>query len=136
MKIFRILLTISTLLSLSLADKDGDNIRERNITIMASSQTLKESNIYEGNCIPCHKYGMPSSLQKMFMKYIKAYSGETTVKLTLKQFLKNPTKEDSVMSELFLSRFSVKEKSFLSDEDLSKAIDIYWDLYNVRNKLK
>jgi len=135
MKIFRILCIVITLFSLSLADKEGRT--ERNITIMTTSSIAsEETNIYEGNCIPCHKYGMPSSLEKMFMKYLKAYSGETTVKLTLKQFLKNPTKEDSVMSELFLSRFSVKEKSFLSDEDLSKAIDIYWDLYNVRNKLK
>lgn len=134
MKIFRIVLTIGTLFSLSMADI-GER-RERNITIITSSINLKEVNIYEGNCIPCHKYGMPSSLEKMFMKYLKAYSGETTVKLTLKQFLQNPIKSDSVMSNLFLERFSVKEKTFLSDKDLTKAIDIYWNLYNVRNKLK
>ena len=133
MKMFRVLVILIILLSLSLGD---DTRRERNITIMTSSMASEETNIYEGNCIPCHKYGMPLSLEKMFMKYLKAYSGETTVKLTLKQFLKNPTKEDSVMSDLFLNRFSVKDKSFLSDKDLSKAIDIYWDLYNVRNKLK
>ncbi|NEW60310.1 hypothetical protein GSY74_03355 [Sulfurovum sp. bin170] len=106
------------------------------MTIITSSINLQETNIYEGNCIPCHKYAMPTTLEGMFMKYLKAYSGEMSVKLTLKQFLKKPMKEDSIMSDLFLERFSVKEKSLLSDEDLTKAIDIYWDLYNVRNKLK
>jgi len=109
---------------------------ERNITILTNSINLEDINIYEGNCIPCHKYGMPTTLEGMFMKYLKEYSGEISIKETLKQFLKNPTKEDSVMSELFLDKFSVKEKSFLNDDDLAKAIDIYWDLYNVRNKLK
>jgi hypothetical protein len=117
-------------------DRTERNITKRNITISTTSKNLNDVDIYTGNCIPCHEYGMPATLERMFMKYLKSYSGEISVKLTLKQFLKNPLKKDSVMSDLFLSRFSVKDKTLLSDEDLTKAIDIYWDLYNVRNKLK
>ncbi|SFV51268.1 hypothetical protein MNB_SV-12-742 [hydrothermal vent metagenome] len=136
MKIVKVILIIGVLFSLSIAEEELSERRERNITILTNSNDLEETNIYEGNCIPCHKYGMPTTLEGMFMKYLKAYSGEISVKSTLKQFLKKPTKEDSIMSSLFLDRFSVKDKSLLSDEDLTKAIDIYWDLYNVRNKLK
>lgn len=92
-------------------------------------------NIYERTCIPCHRY-LPSSLQRMFMSYLKTYSGELSVKASLKSFLKNPTESKSVMSDLFIDHFSVKDKSTLSDKDLEEAIDIYWDTYDVRHKLK
>lgn len=100
--------------------------------IYAETQRL---NIYERTCIPCHRY-LPSSLERMFMSYLKTYSGELTVKAALKTFLKNPTEEDSVMSDMFIDHFSVKDKSSLSDKDLEEAIDIYWETYDVRNKLK
>ena len=93
-----------------------------------------EENVYEKNCIFCHRY-LPSSLERMFMTYLKAYSGEYTFKASLKAFLKEPREETSMMSDLFIDRFSVKDKSKLSDAELKEAIDIYWDLYNVRNKL-
>jgi len=70
------------------------------------------------------------------MSYLKKYSGEITVKETLKEFLRNPTKESSVMSELFISQFGVKEKTISSEKELNKAINIYWNKYNVRKKLK
>jgi hypothetical protein len=95
----------------------------------------KRADVYTRNCIPCHRY-LPSSLERMFMNYLKTYSGEHMVKSSLKVFLKNPTEEDSLMSDMFIEHFSVKDKSTLSDEELDKAIDIYWDTYNVRNKLR
>ena len=95
----------------------------------------QRANIYERTCIPCHRY-LPSSLERMFMSYLKTFSGELTVKASLKSFLKNPTETNSVMSDMFIDHFSVKDKSSLSDKDLEKAINIYWDIYNVRNKLE
>lgn len=95
-----------------------------------------EENVYTRECLRCHDGHFPTSLNRMFMSYIKVYSGEDTFKASLKAFLENPDKEFSVMSEMFLDRFSVKEKSRLSSKELKEAIDIYWDLYNVRNKLK
>ncbi len=92
-------------------------------------------NIYERNCIPCHRY-LPLSLEHMYMRYLKTFSGEKTFKASLKAFLKHPMEETSVMTDLFIDRFSVKDKSLLSDKQLEEAIDIYWNLYNVRNKLK
>lgn len=101
---------------------------------MGYAQTVR-ANIYERTCVQCHRY-LPSSLERIFMTYLKTYSGELTVKASLKTFLKNPTEETSMMSEMFIDHFSVKDKSTLSDKDLEEAIDIYWDTYNVRNKLK
>ncbi len=92
-------------------------------------------NIYEKNCIPCHRY-TPASLDKLFMIYLKTYSGELSVKGAIKAFLKNPTEKDSLMNNTFIKNFSVKNKTALTDEELEEAIDIYWELYDVRKKLK
>ncbi len=97
--------------------------------------SLYGENVYEKNCLPCHNNHFPISLQRMFMLYLKTYSGEMTLKSALKGYLKNPDKETSVMSDLFIDRFGIKEKTTLSDRELDEAIDIYWDMYNVRNKL-
>ena len=99
------------------------------------NNATKEIDIYTRNCIPCHEY-LPSSLERMFMRYLKVYSGEFTLKESLKAYLRNPDLDTSVMSKLFLDRFGVKYKTDLSDEELDEAINIYWEKYDVRNKLK
>lgn len=103
-----------------------------NATLYAESD---KKNIYEHTCLPCHRY-LPLSLEDMYMRYLKTFSGEVTFKASLKAFLKTPMEQTSVMSDLFIDRFSVKDKSLLTDKQLDKAIDIYWNLYDVRNKLK
>ncbi len=95
----------------------------------------EEQGVYEKNCIPCHRY-QPASLEKLFMEYLKTYSGELSLKGALKAFLKNPTESESLMSDKFIENFSVKDKTTLSDKELDEAIDTYWELYDVRKKLK
>jgi hypothetical protein len=70
------------------------------------------------------------------MSYLKVYSGEITTKAALKGYLQNPDKKLSVMSDLFIDRFGIKDKTDLTEKELEEAINIYWDLYNVRNKLR
>jgi hypothetical protein len=104
--------------------------------IVLISTPLFTQNIYEKNCLYCHNDHFPTSLQRMFMSYLKVYSGEITFKASLKGYLQNPDKQLSVMSDLFIERFGIKEKTTLNEKELEEAINIYWDLYNVRNKLK
>ena len=92
-------------------------------------------NVYEKNCIPCHRYA-PASLEKLFMVYLKRYSAELSLKGALKDFLKNPTESESLMNNTFIENFSVKDKTTLTDKELDDAIDTYWELYDVRKKLK
>ena len=90
---------------------------------------------YERHCVECHKE-LPTSLQRMFMRYLLVYSGEQNVKAGLKHYLKYPLKEISVMSDLFIDSYGIKEKSDLSESDIDEALDIYWDKFKVFNKLK
>jgi len=115
--------------------KDTNSTQKDINSTQEENSELNKINIYERNCIPCHRY-LPLSLEHMYMRYLKTFSGEKTFKASLKVFLKHPMEQTSVMSDLFIDRFSVKDKTLLNDKQLDEAINIYWDLYNVRNKLK
>ena len=92
-------------------------------------------NAYEKNCVACHRE-LPMSLQRMFMNYISVYSGEKNTKAALKHFLRFPRRDTSVMSDLFLQNFAIKDPIRISDRELDEAIDIYWQKYKVIGMLK
>ena len=108
------------------------------IVVLTMSLNAKEAepkkNIYVNHCIPCHEH-LPYSLGKIYMLYLKTFSGELTFKASLKAFLKSPMEETSVMPDEWIENFSVKEKIDLTDKELDEAIDSYWELYDIRNKL-
>ena len=102
---------------------------------MILGSTLFSETIYEKNCIPCHK-DLPTSLGEMFKGYLLVYSSEKFVKAGIKHYLRNPSRSISVMSNLFLDTYGIKEKTTLSPKELDEAIDIYWEKFKVFNKLK
>ncbi|CAA6814984.1 MAG: Unknown protein [uncultured Sulfurovum sp.] len=93
------------------------------------------SNVYQNVCVDCHQY-QPATLEKMFMLYLKTHSVELSFKVSLKEFLQNPTEEKSLIGSSFITDFSVKDPSELNSTQLDEAIDIYWDLYNPKDNLK
>lgn len=105
------------------------------LSILFLSLDAKEQNIYELNCVSCHSK-IAVSADKYFYRYLLKYSSETQVKKSMFEYLKNPQKEKSAMSESFISRFGIKKKSRLSDEKLKEAIDIYWEKYKIFGKIK
>jgi len=92
-------------------------------------------NIYEKNCVSCHNK-IPVSIDKYFYRYLLEYSSEKALKEAMFNFLKNPTRETSLMSEAFIKRFGLKKKTKLSNEELKEALNIYWDEYNLFGKLQ
>jgi len=96
---------------------------------------LPASDVYERNCVGCHR-DLPTSLQRMFMNYLLVYGGEKNMKAGLKHYLQYPSKHISVMSDLFIANYGIKNKTTLSSEELDKALDIYWDKFKVFDKLK
>ncbi len=99
------------------------------------SSILFSSTIYEKNCVSCHKK-LPVSIDKYFYRYLLKYSSEKDTKKAIYLYLKKPTKEKSVMAEAFISRFGVKPKTTLHDNELKKAINSYWRKYKVFGKLQ
>ncbi len=98
------------------------------------SLSLFGEDAFERNCVQCHE-ALPMTLQKIFMSYLQVYGGENNTKAALKYFLRHPREDTSVMSELFLKNFSLKEPLKINDDELNEAIDIYWERYKVLGKL-
>ena len=96
---------------------------------------LHAEDAFERNCVSCHQ-DLPSTLQEMFKRYLLVYSSENNVKAGIKHYLKYPSKDISTMSDLFIERYGIKEKTTLNENKLDEAIDIYWDKYKVFGKLK
>ncbi len=94
-----------------------------------------KADIYEENCLACHKQ-LSFSLEKIFFRYLLKYSDEVSVKSALIDFLKQPNADTSVMSKEYTRSFGLKQKSELSDDALKKAIDIYWEKYTVFGKIE
>ena len=103
------------------------------IALLASG--LYSQDAYERYCVECHRE-LPTSLQRMFMRYLLVYGGEKNVKAGLKHYLKYPLREISVMSDLFIDNYGIKKKTRLSDTQIDKALEIYWKKFKVIDKLK
>lgn len=105
------------------------------LILLFLGNNLTADNIYERKCVPCHR-DLPTSLGQMFKEYLLIYSSEKFVKAGLKHYLHNPSKSISVMSDLFIDTYGIKEKTTLSPKELDEAIDIYWEKFKVFDKLK
>ncbi len=105
------------------------------ILLILSPLLSTDINIYEQNCVKCHE-NMPVSLDKFFFNYLLKYSSERRVKQALRNYLKHPRRKASLATEELVSRYGLMPKTDLSDEDLRKAIDTYWDKYKVFGKIE
>ncbi|WP_457597561.1 hypothetical protein [Hydrogenimonas sp.] len=101
----------------------------------AQEQMDSGRHIYEKNCVACHRK-LPVSLENLFFNYLLKYSSERRVKEALRSFMKHPTKKKALASEELITRYGLMPKSGLSDTDLRKAIDYYWETYKVFGKIK
>ena len=93
------------------------------------------ASVYQKNCVPCHRK-LPIKIDKFFYRYLLKYSSAIETKYAMKLYLQNPKKENSILNPALLNRFGVKKKAELSEKDLEKAIDEYWDIYKVFGKLR
>ncbi len=96
---------------------------------------LFATDVFDKECVYCHKV-LTVSLKDVYFKYLLRYSSEKSVKSVMFYYLKNPSVDLSVMPKEYIRVFGIKEKSKISDSDLKKAIDIYWDRYKVFGKIK
>lgn len=108
---------------------------KRIIVVILLFTGLFAQDVYERHCVGCHEK-LPTSLQRMFMNYLLVYGGEKNMKAGLKHYLLYPSKHISVMSDLFIENYGIKDKTNLSNDVLEKAIDIYWNKFKVFDKLK
>lgn len=102
----------------------------RNIlVIVLLISTYLNADVFKRDCLSCHTNN--TQLKMIMSRYTLKFSSEKRIKGAIFNYLKNPSKELSSMPLGFLSRFDIKEKSKLNDEELREAIDIYYKRYNL-----
>ena len=105
------------------------------ILLIVSATLAENINVYERNCVACHRR-LPVSLDKFFFNYLLKYSSERRVKGALYSFLKHPTRKKALASEELIQKYGLMPRTRLNDTDLHKAIDRYWETYKVFGKIK
>ncbi|MBD3807297.1 MAG: hypothetical protein IE880_01115 [Epsilonproteobacteria bacterium] len=93
------------------------------------------SDIYSQKCVGCHK-DMSYSLQEIFMRYLLAYGGENNVKAGMLHYFMYPSKDISVMPKDFLEENKINSHSNIDENALKRSINIYWEKYKVKDRLK
>lgn len=91
--------------------------------------------VYEKNCVACHKK-MQVGIDKFFYRYLLVYSSKDSVKNAIKSYLLKPSKKTSLFAEDLVLRYGIKKPTKLSQKNLQKAIDLYWEKYNLIGKLQ
>ena len=99
------------------------------LVVILLLSTYLNANVFEKDCQACHTNN--TQLKMIMSRYTLNFSSEKKIKEALFNYLKNPSKELSSMPLGFLSRFDIKEKTKLNDEELREAIDIYYKKYNL-----
>lgn len=104
------------------------------ITLLALTliTSLSASN-FEENCLNCHSRDFKFAM--MMKKYTQKYSSEPKIKEAIFEYLKNPSADKSVLPYEYINRFGVKEKTTLDDATLREMIDVYYQMFNMKEKI-
>ncbi|MCK4737696.1 MAG: hypothetical protein KAT10_03980 [Sulfurimonas sp.] len=102
------------------------------LLILILSSFLNAS-LFEEECLYCHTNDFKFNM--MMKKYTTKYSSEKRIKKAIFEYLKNPTKDKSVLPLGYINRFGIKEKTELDDKTLREMIDIYYKQFNLKSKI-
>ncbi len=70
------------------------------------------------------------------IKYTLKYSGKKEIKKAIFRFLKSPTSNKSIMPYSYIIKNNFKDDTTLDDQELKKAIDIYYNKFKLQNFIK
>ena len=104
------------------------------VLLTTLSFTKNPSSLLKENCLNCHQeQKIPSEL--IYRRYLLKYSTHTAIQQTLFEYLKNPTKETSIMPKQFFLKFPEKKALDLNETALQESIEEYLDYFDVGEKL-
>jgi hypothetical protein len=95
--------------------------------------TFVNASSFEQNCLNCHAKDFKFAM--MMKRYTQKNSSEQKIKEAIFEYLKNPNADKSVLPFEYINKFGVKEKSTLDDVTLREMIDIYYQIFNMKEKI-
>ncbi len=104
------------------------------IAIITSFLTLSLFANLKNDCLNCHeKEKIPNEV--IYKRYLLEYSTSKNIQKAMFNYLKNPTKNSSIMPPQFFIRFPMKQKSKLDDDRLKHNIKLYIQKFDIKKRL-
>ena len=94
---------------------------------------ILEASTFKENCLSCHENDFKFTL--IIKKYTQKYSSEKKIKEAIFEYLREPSVEKAILPYEYINRFGIKEKSELDDKTLREMIDIYYEMFNIKDKI-
>jgi hypothetical protein len=94
---------------------------------------LFSNNIFQNNCLKCHNQ---DDLTYFIKEYTLKFSSKKNITQYMYKFLRNPTSNIPIMPYNFIIKHGYKTDTNLTNEQLKKAIDIYYNQYNIQKNIK
>jgi len=85
-------------------------------------------------CLSCHRQQqIPNGL--IYRRYLMQYSTDRRMEEAIFKYLKNPSKETSIMPPQFFLKFPMKEKLQLDDLKLHDSITKYLQRFDIKEHI-
>jgi len=95
------------------------------------SHTIKT---LDETCLSCHaQQQIPNGL--IYRRYLMKYSTDKRMEQAIFKYLKNPSKETSIMPPQFFLKFPMKEKLQLDDRKLNGIIKKYLKKFDIKEHI-
>ncbi|MDD3442875.1 MAG: hypothetical protein PHW89_06415 [Sulfurimonas denitrificans] len=88
---------------------------------------------FKKNCLSCHENDFKFNM--IIKKYTQKYSSEKKIKEAIFEYLREPTIEKAILPYEYINRFGIKAKSNLDDKTLREMVDIYYEMFNIKDKI-
>lgn len=95
--------------------------------------SLLDGSTFKENCLSCHEKDFKFNM--ILKKYTQKYSSERKIKEAIFEYLREPSVEKAILPYEYINRFGIKEKSELDDKTLREMIDIYYEMFNLKDKI-
>ncbi len=100
---------------------------------LLSSLQVNASSLQKA-CLACHiKEQIPNEI--IYKRYLLKYSTKERMQKAIFSYLKKPNKIHSIMPKIFFTKFPMKPKNRLSDEDLNLYINLYLEEFDIKKRL-
>ena len=101
--------------------------------VCANTDTQIDKSI-DKTCLSCHiQQQIPNGL--IYRRYLMQYSTDRRMEEAIFKYLKNPSKETSIMPPQFFLKFPMKEKLQLDDRKLHDSIKKYLKKFDIKEHI-
>ena len=90
--------------------------------------------LLQQDCLHCHQINsIPSEV--IYRRYLIKYSSKKVIKEKIFDYISNPSAKNSIMPSQFFLKFTMKDRSTLSNKVLQDRINNFVSYYDINQKL-